>query len=370
MKFNSIPHPAAFLNKSLTDTISRYAAEAEQMTRLHPEQLALIYKQKWFNLFVPKAFGGLQLSLTEGLKIEECIAWADGSTGWTVTLCSGANFFIGFMHPDTTKMLFNKAEVCLAGSGRNAGIAKDIGEEFEITGYWNYATGGADATAFTANCIVEKNGFTVQNDHASPTVISMVFLREEIILHTNWKSIGMIATASNGFEVKNLRIKKSRCFVINESATVLSELIYKYPFMHFAEATLAVNNSGMAVRFIDLCHTQVLNRIAEKNILENTGNYFLMLIEKATQQLQAARQLFYITIQLSWDEFIQDNTFSAGTLQQVSATSKELAATARRLVDELYPYCGLTAANPATEINRVWRNLHTASQHPLLLSAD
>ncbi len=365
-----MPHPSDFLDKSLTDTISKYAAEAEQMGRLHPEQLSLIYEQKWFNLFVPKAFGGLQLSLPEGLKIEECIAWADGSTGWTVTLCSGANFFIGFMHTETTKILFNKAKVCLAGSGRNAGIAKDIGEEYEITGYWNYATGAADATAFTANCFVEKNGITIQNEDGGPAVISVVFLREEVILHKNWKSIGMVATASNGFEVKNLRINKNRCFIINENTAVLSELIYKYPFLHFAEATLAVNNSGMAVRFIDLCYAQVLKRIADKNILENAGNSFVLLIEKARQELQAARQLFYTTIQNSWDGFIQDNLFSACTLQQVSGTSKELAATARRLVDELYPYCGLTAANPATEINRVWRNLHTASQHPLLLSAD
>jgi alkylation response protein AidB-like acyl-CoA dehydrogenase len=274
------------------------------------------------------------------------------------------------MHPDTTKMLFNKAEVCLAGSGRNTGIAKDIGEEYEITGYWNYATGATDATAFTANCMLEKTGVAMQNKDGSPAIISVVFLREEVILHKNWKSIGMMATASNGFEVKNLRINKNRCFIINESATVLNGLIYKYPFLHFAEATLAVNNAGMAVRFIDLCNAQEFERMAVYNKQENRGRHFVSLIEKAIQELQAARELFYATIQNSWDEFIQDNLFTAGTLQQVSITSKMLATTARRLVDELYPYCGLTAANPATEINRVWRNLHTASQHPLLLSAD
>jgi hypothetical protein len=44
-----------------------------------------------------------------------------------------------------------------------------------------------------------------------------------------------------------------------------------------------------------------------------------------------------------------------------------LASTSREVVDELFPLCGLVAADPASAINRVWRNLHTACLHPLLL---
>ena len=29
------------------------------MGQLHPEQLQIIYEQNWFNLFVPKQYGGL-----------------------------------------------------------------------------------------------------------------------------------------------------------------------------------------------------------------------------------------------------------------------------------------------------------------------
>jgi len=59
-------------------------------------------------------------------------------------------------------------------------------------------------------------------------------------------------------------------------------------------------------------------------------------------------------------------TGKATHLEQVSANSRKLAKTARECVDELYPYCGLQAANPDAEINQVWRDLHTASQHSLL----
>ena len=74
--------------------LRHWSVASEQLRKLHPEQLSLIYKQNWFNMYVPKEFGGLALSLPAGLRLEESLAWADGSLGWTVTLCSGANWFI------------------------------------------------------------------------------------------------------------------------------------------------------------------------------------------------------------------------------------------------------------------------------------
>jgi hypothetical protein len=44
-----------------------------------------------------------------------------------------------------------------------------------------------------------------------------------------------------------------------------------------------------------------------------------------------------------------------------------MAAKVREWVDRLYPFAGLGAARVDTTINRVWRDLHTAGQHPLLV---
>ena len=42
-----------------------------------------------------------------------------------------------------------------------------------------------------------------------------------------------------------------------------------------------------------------------------------------------------------------------------------LVAAARRAVGGIYPYCGLRAAQEDSDINRAWRDFHTASQHAL-----
>ncbi|HEX9512854.1 MAG TPA: acyl-CoA dehydrogenase [Puia sp.] len=363
---NNIPHPSRLLPFALTDIINRVSAEAEQSGRLHPEQLALIYEQRWFNLFVPRSCGGLELSLPEGLAIEEGLAWADGSTGWTVTLCSGANWFIGFLQPEITKDLFRDHRVCLAGSGHSSGIAKVTATGYEISGYWNYASGAPHATAFTANCRIEKDGILLQNQDGSPLVHAFLFLKEEVFLHEDWNCMGMIATASHSFEVQRQQVPADRCFTIDDSNPVLSQSIYRYPFLQFAEATLAVNSSGMAARFMDLCEGIFAEKAKHPGNLAGTGTP-MQRLEEAKMRLQALRQSFYTAVESSWLECLEGRPWQQALLKEVSEASRRLATEARALVDELYPWCGLKAANRSTEINRVWRNLHTASQHPLLM---
>jgi len=367
MNPNPIPHPSFFIDAHLTDTIRHFATEAEKTGKLHAQQLSIIYEQKWFNLFVPQEYGGLHLSLTEGLKIEESLAWTDGSVGWTVTLCSGANWFVGFLQPEIAGIIFNTNKVCLAGSGRSSGIAKMIDDGYDISGYWHYATGAANATAFTANCIIEKEGVIIRNEDNSPLVSSFIFLREEVKVHEDWNSIGMVATSSHSFEVKGLQVNKNRRFLIDEKLAVLDGPVYQYPFLQFAETTLAVNSSGIACRYIDLFEVIIKERETNKSNSKEIIDSLILRLTEARKQLQEIRQLFYETVQQSWNEYNESRIFECDTLKEVSKVSRKLASTARKLVDELYPYSGLVAANRDSEINRVWRNLHTASQHPLLL---
>ena len=59
MKPKNIPHPSFFVDAQFTHIIRKFAAEAESSASLHPQQLSIIYNEGWFNLFVPKEYGGL-----------------------------------------------------------------------------------------------------------------------------------------------------------------------------------------------------------------------------------------------------------------------------------------------------------------------
>jgi alkylation response protein AidB-like acyl-CoA dehydrogenase len=359
----NIHQPSAFIPAELANELRTFSAKAEEKGKLQAGQLNIIYKQRWFNIWVPKACAGLELSLPEGLRLIEALAWTDGSLGWTITLCSGANWFVGFLQPEATKKIFKDKKVCLAGSGRPSGVAKLNKKGYEITGQWHYATGAPHATVFTTNCVLEKNGEVAKDEAGNPEIRSFWFYREEVTIHRNWKSNGMIATASHSFDVKKLHVPYHRCFILETAHAVMPHPVFHFPFLQFAEATLAVNYAGMAVRFMDLAQEIFGDRLMHPNGRAVITTALVRLLESAILEMGEKREAFYKAVDSAW---ALHQSLTPELLQAISTSSRSLAATALRLVETLYPYCGLVAANPTTEINRVWRDLHTASQHTLL----
>jgi alkylation response protein AidB-like acyl-CoA dehydrogenase len=250
---NTIPHPSAFINIDDVNIIRNTAPQAEQLGVLHPDQLEIIYTRKWFKLLVPETYSGLQISLPDLVRLQEAISWTDGSTGWVVTLCSGAGWFGGFISPEIARLVFKHDNVCLAGSGAAGGTAEITHNGYLINGAWKYATGAHHATHITANCIIKKGNKAVLNADGEQLVLPFIFDKKDVNILPAWKYIGMIATGSDSFGVKNLEVAVDRQFKIEPSAAVFNEPLYKYPFLQLAEATLAVNLSGLAIHFMDLC---------------------------------------------------------------------------------------------------------------------
>lgn len=361
------PHPSTYIDHEHTAILRDNAASAEEMGLLHPNQLALINQQQWFKLLVPQAYSGLEKPLPDHIRLQEAISWADGSAGWVITLCSGAGWFGGFIAPAIASQIFNTPGVCLAGSGASTGEAEMIDGGYRLNGTWNYASGAHHATHFTANCIIKKNGESVLDGNNEPLVLPFIVDEAAVTLLPTWKYVGMIATGSHSFQMENVEVAEDRCFRIDAGYTQVNSDLYQYPFLQLAEATLAVNLSGMAIHFMDLCKDIFEDR---KKKTKLTGVHKAQLDEalrKAAESLQIVRNDFFIAVDASW---LAPQNNHDDELKAVSKTSRALARQARELVDELYPYCGLIAASPDTEINRVWRDMHTASQHTLLTFAE
>jgi alkylation response protein AidB-like acyl-CoA dehydrogenase len=360
-------HPSALLQPQWVETIRSGAAKAEETGLLQPKQLALIYQQQWFKLLVPEVYSGTEKPLPEMVRLEESLAWADGSVGWVITLCSGAGWFGGFLPVKTASAIFKNPEACLAGSGASTGTATKIDSGFTINGTWKYASGAQHATHFTANCVVKEANETVLGEDENPLILPFIIDAKDVKLIPAWKYMGMMGTGSDAFEIKDLEVSADRSFKIDPEFTVVNHPLYRYPFLQLAEATLAANLSGMAVHFMDLCEPVFAEKLSQNKLNDTQKTVLKEALTNAVKEMQQLRNEFYQAVDQSWMLLLSDKkSMVKEALQEVSKTSRQLAKTSRETVDRLYPYCGLLAASPDTEINRVWRDLHTASQHSLL----
>ncbi|HEY0667378.1 MAG TPA: acyl-CoA dehydrogenase, partial [Sphingobacteriaceae bacterium] len=221
-------------------------------------------------------------------------------------------------------------------------------------------------THFTANCMIKNGSENVIDEDGKPIVLPFVFDKKDVTIIADWDTTGLVATGSHSFAVNELNVSRDNSFKIAAEDAFFANCIYKYPFLQFAETTLAANISGMAIHFLDLCEQIFAERITSKNLKEYQQKILSDGLSASIKVLQEKRSEFYSAMEGSWTEIKSQNSISDQKLSEVSITSRELVKYCFLKVNELYPYCGLIAARSSSEINRVWRDLHTASQHTLL----
>lgn len=354
---STLATPAEILESFATEGIRDEAFQAESQRNLTKKQQDIIHRYGWLNMYVPKEYGGLELSFPEILRMEESLSWADGSTAWVVTLCSGAAWFVGFLDPALASQIFANTKVCFAGSGAVTGTANKTSKGYEIDGYWHHATGALLADVFTVNCKVLNNGVQLVNENGEPVVTSFLIKKNEAIVHDTWHSMGMISTGSHAMEVKKKLIPFNRAFTISPSHAFLKHPVFQYPFLQLAETTLSVNLSGLALRFLDLSGEIILKR-----------QKFSHVLDESTTLLNLLRSEFFVKTDEAWEALRTQSGIPDLLLSDVSNVSHRLAGGCRKVINDLYPLCGLAAADTRSEINRVWRNFHTAGQHALFRS--
>ncbi|MBP3942932.1 acyl-CoA dehydrogenase [Sphingobacteriaceae bacterium WQ 2009] len=338
--------------------------------KLTSQQLALCYEQGWFKIWVPKRLSGGQLDLIEGLQLLEELAYADGSLAWTVTLCAGANMFVGYIDPDGGRGIFSKKEICLGGSGQVAGTAVPQADgSYLITGHWRYATGSTHLTHFTANCAIVNAQGEPFMEAKKPLIKSFYFDREDVLIAYDWDSFGLESTASHSFSVEGLKVPADRSFVIDTQAVTLQYPLYQLPFQVFAACTLFVNYIGMYRRFMDLVEKEFILRAQDTSWFTTVGKTYLRKHDARFQATSSLIDEASDAIAQLWKKHLQGediNPFIAPYLQQCT----DIIYQTQQDVLFFYPLCGIVASQTKHALNIVFRNIFTASQHAMLLKKD
>ena len=348
-------HPEACLPAQAVATLRSAAADAERAGRLHPAQWRLIHDERWLRIALPPALGGHGLSLPALLRLEEALAWADGSSGWVVTLCAGAAWFAGFLDPALAARVFADAHACIAGSGAAGGEAEATAGGWRVRGRWRHANGIEQATAVTANCRVVRDGLPVHDADGQPVIRAILLEPGEYRIEREWHAMGMVATGSHAFALDDALVPAARSFAIDAAAAVRDEPLYRVPFAQFAALTLSVNLAGLTLRFLDLCASSLAARDA------GTG----AKLSAACEAFEQRRARLYASAEALWQACGAGRAPPAQLIAEADLASDALVRLARGLFAELYPHVGLRGADTRSALNRVWRDFHTASQHAL-----
>lgn len=310
---------------------------------LRPEVLEWIAKENLWNIWVPRQFGGLESSFTEGLQKLQSLARTDGSLGWTITLCSGANYFIGNLKPETAKEIFAQPAI-LGGSGGMFGLAEKVGGQYKLNGTWKYATGAPYLTHFTLNAKIVEDGVEQTNEDGSLKFLSFVIPASEVSIIEDWNTMGLKASATHSFEVKDVLIDERFSFVYNRF--YLEQPIFKIHFSVFADLTLWVNYIGMA------------EHLLEETIDHSKPGY--QSLQKAVKKANKAVSDYAHTIEKITGE---EASISESLVIEIHKSAADSVKEMSGCIISLFPHLGVNASREDHVLNQIFRDYFTATQH-------
>lgn len=349
-----------------TEVIKSSAARAEKDGKFSKPLVNLINEEKWTGLFTPTTYGGLQAGIPEGLQILEAIAKADGSAGWAVTNSALAGWQTGFVNAAVVKEITGKEKPLLAGTTAATGTAEKSKTGYTINGTWSHVANAGEAAAFSLKCVVTKNGTPVKDDANKNQVISVVLLQSEVTISAAGETMGLVAATSSDVAANSVKVASDRTFSTDDAAKVKARL-YEFPYLQLTEAALAVNIAGMAAHFTDLYDTMIAGVKTPVGLDVNSEHMVQDTYEKHVLKMKDAHMKLYYAVELAWEACTNRRPIKDTILYKVSSAAQELTKRARECVDAIYPFCGIAAMERNSDINRVWRDLHTAAQDGLLV---
>ncbi|MDQ1481812.1 MAG: hypothetical protein QOI44_2673, partial [Actinomycetota bacterium] len=190
----------------MADVVRDGAAESERLGHLAPAVVDALHESGLFRTFVPTEYGGLGLTIPEGMRVFERVSALDASTGWTLTILCSGSLFARFCAGDTF------ATICRDSSGLIAGTLNPLSAQAEpveggflFSGRATYLSGSAHARYVMASALVMKDDAPVLADGAIQ-IRSGFFPIENARSLDTWNVTGMRATGSTDYEFDGVMV--------------------------------------------------------------------------------------------------------------------------------------------------------------------
>jgi len=205
----------AEIDNSLLEVARRFRprilAEAHRIeaSRRPPEDLAReLAHAGFFRIFLPKAYGGLDLTPMEGIEVYEELARADASVAWCVWN-GNTHWTAAQLSPEAARTIHANPDVITANSTRTSGQAQVVPGGFLVNGRWSLVSGCELGTWMVLLCVVHENGKPRLNPAGAPETRFMLLPSEACEIIDTWNVGGLRGTGSHDVVVRDVFVPNS-----------------------------------------------------------------------------------------------------------------------------------------------------------------
>jgi alkylation response protein AidB-like acyl-CoA dehydrogenase len=347
--------------EQLAPTITARASEVEAARRIPRDFLDELIAAGCFRILVPRRHGGVGADLATGMRLNETLARADGSVGWTVMIGAAAWGDLASLPPASFDALFTSGpDVLAAGAFNPTGriVPEDGG--YRVSGRWGFASGCEHANWLFANSV---EGVV----DGMPQLRVAVFTPDQVTIEDTWNVSGLCGTGSHHFRVDDVFVPADRTFRPLVDHPSIDEPIARIPPPSVIPLLISSVALGIARGALD----DVVSLAVEKVPLLSpaplaTDPVFHLDLATADTELRAARALVYEVTDEVWAAAVTGEELSMGLRARVRAAGVWCAARAAAVVDTAYRSGGGSSLYADSPLQRRLRDIHALTQHFLV----
>ncbi len=242
------PEILAERTAALAPRIAAAAGEAERLRRPMDEIWNALRAAGYFYMFVPRRFGGLEVTTDQFIDITLPIAQACASTAWAASFCAEHNWMLAHFPAETQEALFGAdfPYVITPGVTMPMGQAVAVEGGYRVSGRWKWGTGVMHADWIMAAALVV-------GAEGPPTVLWCLFPAGDAEVLDTWHVAGMVGTGSNDIAVADLFVPAARTASLapiasgrGAGARLYDNPLYRMPSLPFLAMTAAISALGAA----------------------------------------------------------------------------------------------------------------------------
>jgi alkylation response protein AidB-like acyl-CoA dehydrogenase len=345
----------------IAETIEKSAAENEALGKLAPEVVDKLHEQRLFRLLLPRAYGGDEVDLVTWFRSLEALAKLDGSTAWCVGQMNGCAATASALDPEIARRIWGEPRAALSWGPPVRARAEEVDGGHRLSGEWMMSSGSRHATWVGLHApVFDRSGAVITAD---PSTVFFV-PADTVEWVDNWDVLGLNATNSGGFRVKEAFVPRGYSVGRDHLEQVnIPGPLYKFPLNSYFAIGFSGVALGLARAMLDATialATEKRPRMAKTSLIENHLVQFQ--IGEAEARLRSARGYVESTAGRVWQGVVATDRLTVPQRLDIRMAATFAIHEAKTVADAAWEIAGATAIFASSAFERRFRDIRTLTQ--------
>jgi alkylation response protein AidB-like acyl-CoA dehydrogenase len=352
----------------LAPLIRAEAPGAEAARRMSPQVMSAIVDAGLLRMWVPRAYGGLQMEPNASLDVIEELARIDPSTGWVVSNCVFISTIPQFLPAAEVEAILSDPGAVTCGSFVPPGTARAAADGYVVNGNWSFGSASHYATSLVVLALLtDDDGLVLGPDGAPVSVVAYLDPGDVTLLDT-WHTLGMRATGSTNFTATDVAVPRERAYVLGPWESTegpFADPLYRMGIIMDA-VRIARVGVGIAQGALDAFVALATEKTPAYTATLTADRATVQeRLARAQALVQAGRHSLRATVAEGWDAVQEGGRITGSSCVPMGLAAAFALDAAARAVDLLHEAAGSTAFRDECPLQQRFRDIQTLRQNAI-----